>query len=248
MRRILWYIIVAAGLLAAAGAAFYLRQLYLPEPVEVEVYRQVVLSFDFSGPDPLADWEEKSLARKRTEYSVDEIDGRMALKAVSEGSCSAMYFRERLSFRERPYVKWDWSVARFPEREGEETLESRDEFDFAAHFYVLFFSRFIMNTRAIQYVWAESLPEGTTGVNPYAGNLRVKVLRSGGAGEWHSEERDIAADHLELFGTELDRDIVAIAFMSDSDNTESSTEAYVTNIEMGYLFFPEEPETENGTE
>lgn len=243
MRVFFRCVFILAGLIAAAALAVHLYFLPFPEPPEEEVdYREVVRFIDFSSADPLKEWEEKSFARIKTDYFVDSSEEKTFLRAVSENSSSAMYLRERLSWQDRPYAKWDWKVIKFPEREGEETIDSRNEFDLAAHFYVLFHSRFIMNTRAIQYVWVEHLPEGTWAVNPYARNLRIKVLRSGDPGEWRTEERDIAADYLELFGEELDRDVVAIAFMSDSDNTESSAEALLANIELGYLPLPEEIE------
>ena len=58
--------------------------------------------------------------------------------------------------------------------------------------------------------------------------------------EWKHEERDIEEDYVELFGEKLDKDVVAISFMTDSDSTETASTAYYTDIKIGYLEKPED--------
>jgi len=222
-------------ILGGGAAAVWLYYLPAPKPVEEIDYKEIVRHVSFVDEKSLDEWEEKRLSKNETLCSVQEMDGRGVVRAVSEDSASGLYLKERLSFRDRPYVKWDWKVLKFPSRTEKETLKNKSEFDFAAQFYVLFYSRMILSSRGIQYVWTEQIPEGTSDRSPYTNNVKILVLRQGGEGEWNTEERDIAADYLELFGEELDKDVVAIAFMTDADSTGTAAEALFADIEIGYL-------------
>jgi hypothetical protein len=235
VKRPVRYFFIFVLILGGFTAAVWLYYLPAPKPVEEIEYKEVVRRVSFTGEESLAEWEEKRLSRNSTLYTVQEMDGRGVVRAVSENSASGLYLKERLSFRDRPYVKWDWKVLKFPSRTKTETLDNKAEFDFAAQFYVLFYSRIILNSRGIQYVWTEQIPRGTIERSPYTNNVRIMVLRQGGEGEWNTEERDIAADYFELFGEELDKDVVAIAFMTDADSTGTTAEAVFADIEIGYL-------------
>ncbi len=222
-------------LVVAAAAAVFMFYLPVPRPVEEPEYREIVRDLRFTGTENLKEWDEKRLAKNSTRYAIEESEGRSVLKADSENSASGLYLKERLSFRNRPYVKWEWKVLKFPARNNAESIETKSEFDFAAQLYVIFHSRAIMKTRAIQYVWAETLPEGTWSKSPYTGNVRILVLESGGSGEWKTEERDIAKDYSDLFGEKLDKDVDAIGFMTDSDSTGTKAEALLAYVDLGYL-------------
>ena len=230
--RLFFPVIIA---LAASAVAVFLYYLPMPKPTEEKEYKEAVRRISFKDPESLEEWDEKRLGSCSTEYTVEEIDGRGVLKAVSEASASGLYLKEKLSYRDRPYVKWDWKVEKFPERKNGESLESKKEFDFAAQFYVLFYSRVMLSSQGIQYVWTEEIPVGTSKISPYTKNVKILVLESGKSEEWKTEERDISADYLELFGKKLEKDVVAVAFMTDADSTGTTAEAYFADMEMGYL-------------
>ena len=60
-------------------------------------------------------------------------------------------------------------------------------------------------------------------------------LRKGKKEGWMQEERNIAEDYMKVFGeTEVDDEIGALAFMSDSEDTESETVARFDDIKIGY--------------
>jgi len=196
-----------------------------------------VRNFSFSAPESLAQWEEKVLARngKKTDYSLGEQAARKCLKASANDSASALFYKENLSHEDEPFVSWDWYAEKFPDRERPEALDKKQDFDFAAQFYVIFYSRFFLKTKAIQYVWTQSIPAGTTADNPYTPNVKVLVLESGAPEAWKHEERNISADYSTLFGEKLDKDIVAVSFMTDSDSTASTATAYFDNVKIGYM-------------
>lgn len=235
MKKFVRHFIALSIVLLLAAGAVYLYYLPMPKPGKDIGYKEVARQLTFSGDGSLSAWDEKKLAKKATNYSVVDIEGKTVLKALSEGGASGLYLKERLSHRDRPYVKWVWKVVKFPGRKEKETLDSKKEFDFAAQFYVLFYSRMIMSTKAIQYVWAEELPVGTARRSPYTDNVKILVLQSGETGEWKTEERDILADYKELFGKELDKDVDAVAFMTDADSTDTTAEAYLSEVELGFL-------------
>ncbi|MEA3489081.1 MAG: DUF3047 domain-containing protein [Candidatus Omnitrophota bacterium] len=201
-----------------------------------EVFKGVVLKhFTFPSPVSLDEWEEKVLTSKSTDYTVTEHAGKKSVKGASEDSASALYFKRRLSYWKEPFLSWDWKVAKFPSRKRGEALDRKDEFDFAAQVYVIFHARFFLNSKAIQYVWTEELSVGSVAASPYTKNVRLLVLESGESEVWKHEKRDIREDFHKLFGKKLEKDIVAVSFMTDSDSTDSSAEAYYTDIKIGYL-------------
>ena len=224
-----------------------------PTTGEEEV-RDTVKSFTFSSGEELEEWEEKVLVRHNTKYSVIALDeGGSAIKADSEDSASTLYFKQRMSYRKNPFISWDWKAEKFPDFTAEENLDKKSEFDFVAQVYVVFHARFILKSKAIQYVWTESIPKGTVADSPYTKNVKIMVLQSGEPGEWKHEDRNIKADYLQLFGEELKKDIDAVAFMTDSDSTDSSATAYYDNIEISYVarprsVLPEEKEVQEQPE
>lgn len=242
LSKITVFILAVVTLLWTAGFLYMRKMSRLLEEelrvLEDEFRIRTVRKFSFTDPSELDEWEEKKFARNSTEYSLIEFDGRPCVRAYSDNSASALYLKEELSHRGGPFVRWDWKVLKFPERERKETITDRAEFDFAMQFYVVFHARSIFNARAIQYVWTETIPEGTFSDSPFTGNVKVLVLRTGNMGVWKTEERDIAADYLKLFGEELDRDVMAVSFMTDADSVGSTAEALITDIELGYMPLP----------
>jgi hypothetical protein len=65
--------------------------------------------------------------------------------------------------------------------------------------------------------------------------VKLLVLESGPSEAWKHEDRDIAADYSTLFGGVLERDVVAVAFMTDADSTDSAASAYYRDVKIGYL-------------
>ena len=80
------------------------------------------------------------------------------------------------------------------------------------------------------------MPIGTTAQSPFSDRIKLFVLRSGQAPEssdgWFDEERDVYADYETLFGKPPKKPIGAIALMSDSDNTETNSEADFAEIKL----------------
>ena len=230
-------VLVAVVSIIAFAVLFLLK---FKKPVEVSL-KETVKSFDFSSDKGLKEWDEKVLSKNSTQYSITEYGGKDCVKAVSEDSASTLYFKQELKRARNPVISWDWKAEEFPARKKKEALKKKDEFDFVAQVYVIFYARFFLNAKAIQYVWTENVPEGTTSDSPYTKKVKILVLESGPSEVWVHEERNIREDYKALFGEELDTDVMAISFMTDSDSTASGAVAYFTNIELGYTGSEEEP-------
>jgi len=192
-------------------------------------------SFLFNSPSSMREWDEKILARDKTLYSIQEHKGKGSVKADSKDSASVLFYKLQVPYRKYPFVSWNWIVGKFPDRKKAEVLNKKKEFDFAAQVYVVFHSRFFLNSKAIQYVWAEQLPVGTVSRSPYTKNVKLMVLESGLSEDWKHEERNIADDYKKLFNEDLEKHIDVVAFMTDSDSTGSSALAYYSDVTIGFL-------------
>lgn len=229
--RILSIVFVSVAVIITAYRIYDFLRVKLPAVEK----RELVRHFSFSSPGDLDEWEERVLTRNRTGYGVTVLDGKDCVKAVSEDSASALFYRQPLSIDRAPFVSWDWKAEKFPSLKREETLEEKEEFDFVAQMYVIFDSRFFLNAKAIQYVWTRDLPVGTVTSSPYTENVKLMVLESGGSDEWKHEQRDIREDFRHLFGKEPEKDVAVVSFMTDSDSTGTVASAYYGDITVGYL-------------
>ncbi len=84
------------------------------------------------------------------------------------------------------------------------------------------------------YVWDQKLAVGTQLPNAYSARLRFVVVDSGNQklGQWVLHERDLAADLKQAFGHEFATPppLIAIVIGADSDNTQSSSLAYLGDV------------------
>ncbi len=84
------------------------------------------------------------------------------------------------------------------------------------------------------YVWDHKQAPGSQLPNAYSPRLRFVVLDSGDGklGQWVSHERDLVADLNRAFGHEFvtPPPLIAVVVGADSDNTQSSSLAYLGDI------------------
>jgi len=175
----------------------------------------------------MATWSEKSFAGE-TRYSVEQNEGKSVLRADSSGSASGLYHKLDLHAHQYPLLNWSWKIRQTVPAENP-YLKTGD--DFAARVYIVFPGRFFWQKRAIVYVWSDKLPVGTIIANAYTDRVAVIAVESGNrfAGIWRHEVRNYVADYRSYFHDEPD-DPVAIAFMTDTDNTGSQAVAWYGDI------------------
>ncbi|NQU95567.1 MAG: DUF3047 domain-containing protein [Candidatus Omnitrophica bacterium] len=195
--------------------------------------KDVIKYFPFSAANSLREWEEKVL-KGRVVYTIEKGDQLSYVRAVSQKTASALYCKVKLDINKRPVIRWKWRVDKFPERKLPESIESKKEEDFAARVYVMMPAAFFTKSKAIEYIWSETLEKGTSGQSGYSKNIKVLVLEKGTSDDWQFEKRDIYEDFVKLFGEKPRLKIGAIAFMTDADSTETSADAVYDEIKIGY--------------
>lgn len=203
-------------------------------PFPIEKGLTSVKSFSFSGKDSLKEWSEKVLHGK-VNYAVEFAEGESYVCALSDSACSAMYYQIKLDANRRPHLSWKWRVRTFPDKACPDNLRSKADDDYAARFYVIFPAMFFPNSKALEYVWANSAAPGTIISSPYSDSIKIVILQSGEKNEWVSEDRDVYKDYLDAFGEKPNLTIGAISFMCDSDSTKSKAEALFDDVNIFFI-------------
>ena len=185
--------------------------------------------FNFDEPRPLDKWD-KMILNGLVDYKVMRQGGNGFVDALSEKTCSALYYKIGFKLKDYPVLRWEWQVKKFPDKSRALTDKERD--DYAARVYVIFPFLSFSSSKFIEYVWDETLPAGTVVKSPNGGNIKTLVVRSGKAqeGVWYSEKRNVYKDYEYLFGKKPGMNPGAIAIMCNADNTKSEAEAAFDDI------------------
>ncbi|MFA5085825.1 MAG: DUF3047 domain-containing protein [Candidatus Omnitrophota bacterium] len=197
---------------------------------------EIIKDFPFSAANALKEWEEK-VFKGKVIYKIEQGQTLSYVRAMSDKTASALYYKLKLDAKKKdPVISWKWNVNKFPAKKAKESLEAENEDDFAARVYVIFPAMFFTNSKVLEYIWSETLPEGMIGTSPYSKNIKLIVARSGPNKDkkWFQEERDIAADYMKAFGRSCEYDIGAVAFMTNTEHTGTSADAMYDDIKLGY--------------
>jgi hypothetical protein len=228
-----WMLAVALSFGAAQGDAARAGEVGLPPP----------------GRDH---WRPLAFPKvsRETVYTPVELDGREAVRAESRCSASALLLRlEALDLERTPRLRWEWRVER-DVAVADHRIKEGD--DFAARVYVLFEFRpesagvwerlrrratavmfgSELPGNAVNYVWSSREPAGAVWDNPFTAHSRMVSRGAGPLGVWRSEEVDVLADYRARFGAPVPP-VVAVAVMSDSDNSCQAAEAYLARFRFG---------------
>jgi hypothetical protein len=195
--------------------------------------RQTFAVVGFTAGRALGDdgWQEKIYNRRVSWEVVQGKDGPI-LHGTSDGSASMIYKDIEYNAQEHPLLRWQWKVIGLP-RKGKEN--DRDNDDYGARVYIFFPGWTFLTSYVLEYVWDNEAAVGTVKTSPSSGRCKLIVVNSGAEelGKWISVERNLWDDYRRAFGWEPDRAVGGIGFMSDSDNTSSSAEAYYGPLTIG---------------
>lgn len=161
-------------------------------------------------------WEKKSF-KGETRYSPAKEDAIPCLRAEANASASGLFYKITYDAAAEPILTWSWKVDNLVAKSNAHTKAGDD---YPARIYVVFPSLFFWNTKALNYVWATDLPEGTAIANSFTSNAIMVAVENGPAhlGQWRTYRRNIYQDFQKYFGTEPPP-VGAIAIMTDTDNT-----------------------------
>lgn len=176
---------------------------------------------DFSS-EQLSGWEEENFDG-RTMYRLVEDEGTTVLRATSEDSASGLVKHQRIDLQNYPYLNWRWRIhRRLPPRL--EQAKSGDDYPARIYLVVSGGWRF-WKSRAVNYVWARSAAKEESWPNAFAGNnVTMIALRNveDATDTWYEEKRNVLEDLRRIVGPHV-RYVDAVALMTDTDNSDSST-------------------------
>lgn len=165
-----------------------------------------------------------------TKHSIQKDGTNSFLQAVAESSSSGLAVKLDAVPAEGATLSWKWRIDKIPPGGSDNDIKT---FDHTGRLFVAF-KTFLGPPRTINYVWANQAAIGSTFHHPNSGRSRFIVLQSGNqrAGQWLSEQRNIAADWKALFGDDDPPEIVSVGFMTDSDGTKSTVTGSYDDIEL----------------
>ncbi len=175
-------------------------------------------------------WERKSF-KGETRYFPAVENSIPCLRAEATASASGLFYKIEYDAAAEPILTWSWKVDNIIAK-GDARTKAGD--DYPARIYVVFPSLLFWKTKALNYVWATGLPEGTAIPNSFTSNAMMVAVESGPAhvGQWRSYRRNIYQDFQRYFGSEPPP-VGAIAIMTDTDNTGEKASACYGAIRVG---------------
>lgn len=185
--------------------------------------------FTFDEDKSLDKWH-KVLFTGEVDYTLMKYGDNGYVQAVSENTCSALYYRIGFKLKDYPLLRWKWRALEFPDISKATTEKEKD--DYAARVYVIFPFLSFSSSKFLEYVWSEDMPVGTIIDSPFGKNIKILVVRSGKAvsDEWVNETRNLYEDYIEAFGEEPKKKAGAIAIMCDADSTKTSAKSLFDDI------------------
>lgn len=197
------------------------------------------------------DWHLVTLPGKAaTRYWPESKDGRPAVRAEAEASASLWRRKLQLSSDRLGRVRWSWWVdAAIPGAD----LTDAERSDSPARIVLAFDGdreRLPQRTRlmfelartltgeeppyaTLMYVWSAHVPVGTVLRSHRSDRIRKIVVDTGpdSLRRWRDYDRDVAADFERAFGERPGR-LVAVAKMTDADNTHANARTWYGAIEF----------------
>jgi hypothetical protein len=197
--------------------------------VSISISQNTVIVIDDYKSGLNDKWESKVFEGK-TKYSVTTEDSKLCIMAESNATASALIYKIKYDPKEYPILSWEWKVKNIIKK-GNALKKEGD--DYAARVYVIFPSILFWKTKAINYIWANRLPEGEAVPNAFTSNAKMIAVQSGekNAGKWIAEERNVFEDYKKLFGEEPPM-AGGIAIMTDTDNTGESATAWYGPVKI----------------
>jgi len=188
--------------------------------------------------------------KKHSTYTIETNGTDHILKAESNGSASAIVYKNSFNVYEHPRVTWRWKVDNIYKK-GDARTKVGD--DYPIRVYIMFeyeperagafeklkygMARSIYGEypphSSLSYVWANKDDLDRFLQSPYTNRAMMVLLEKGQqkVGIWQEEEINILEDYQQAFG-EKPPARARIAVMNDSDNTGESAVSYMDYIEI----------------
>lgn len=206
---------------------------------------EVLLKEDFNS---LKNWEPL-LFEKIKEHSTYEVKDSL-LVAKSEGSASGIKFKKTYDIYKYPKLSFKWKVNNVYKK-GDATTKAGD--DYPIRIYVMFeynpekasffeqvkydFAKSLYGEypphSTVNYIWSNKKQENRVITSAYTNRSKMIILNSGSnkLNTWQEHTVNVLEDYKKAFIENPPRK-VALAIMTDSDNTKESSLSYIDFIEV----------------
>ncbi|QWD32537.1 DUF3047 domain-containing protein [Polynucleobacter paneuropaeus] len=188
--------------------------------------------------------------KKNTVYHLEKYQGRTVLSASSKTAASGLAIKLRPRQAQNLWLKWEWkAIAPIPEADNTErhhddaplrilvafdgnksklALKEKMNFEMAS-----LISGQEMPYATLMYIWSGKSPVNSILDNAHTSRIKMIVMDSGweGLGDWRKHEQDLATDYKRAYG-ENPGEVIGIALLTDTDNTNSETRAFYGDIEL----------------
>jgi hypothetical protein len=192
----------------------------------------------------LVPWQEVRLksGQRPNSFRLTQWEGVHSVEVISQSSMSLLARPISVDLDATPVLCWRWRVGASL---AQADMTRKEGDDYAGRVYVSFrlpASSIGLALRAqlavaramwgqdvpdaaINYVWDNRQPVGTTRPNAYTDRAQMVVLRSGDqdAGRWVWERVDVRRDVTRLFGAGAQP--IQLAITADTDNTQSAAQS-----------------------
>lgn len=179
----------------------------------------------------LEGWTHKRFEGE-TRYSAEEVDGATVVDARCDASASGLYLEREFDLTATPVLRWRWRVLSASAGEIDHRAKTGD--DAMARVYAVTKTGFFAwQARSLNYVWAHNDSAGSDWPSPYT-DKNHQIAKNVGVpdeGGWVTHTVNLADDFNQYFDIEPER-LVAIAIMSDCDNSASQAHVQFGDVEL----------------
>lgn len=224
--------------------------LFSPFVLSGEEEKIVLGDFSQQSKSISPSWDTLTFASidEHTSYTLVNDQNVNVVKAESNESASGLTKVVQFNPKEYPYLSWRWKVNKAI---SDTDVTSKSGDDYAARIYVMFkydikdlpedeqsrvnwykfFNGVLPPLATINYIWGNKMEQGRIVSSPYTERVKMIILKNKKSllQKWYVEERNIYEDYKKAFGEEP-KDVISIAIMTDTDNTNSMAESYFGDI------------------
>ena len=204
--------------------------------------------------EPLRGWSFYRLApyKKNTAYRLENYQGRTVLSANAKKSASGLAVKLKPRPSQHLWLEWEWKatgtldqannldryaddaplriLVAFDGDRSKLTLKDKMVGELAQ-----IMSGQEMPYATLMYIWSPNGQLNQIKPNSHTNRIKMIAVDAGkeNLGQWRKHSRDLTADYESAYGY-APGNVIGIALLTDTDNTNSETKAYYGDIELKY--------------
>ena len=204
--------------------------------------------------EPLRGWSFYRLApyKKNTAYRLENYQGRTVLSANAKKSASGLAVKLKPRPSQHLWLEWEWKatgtldkannldryaddaplriLVAFDGDRSKLTLKDKMVGELAQ-----IMSGQEMPYATLMYIWSPNGQLNQIKPNSHTNRIKMIAVDAGkeNLGQWRKHRRDLTADYEAAYGY-APGNLIGIALLTDTDNTNSETKAYYGDIELKY--------------